>query len=67
MRYKKMVSKQFTTLSMLMPVAMSLGTLISVYAFKNSQQSLGIVILAGIALLIILLFYTYGKSKKKTR
>ncbi len=62
-----MVSKQFTTLSMLMPVAMSLGTLIAVYAYKNSQQSLGIVILAGIALLIILLFYTYGRSKKKTR
>lgn len=52
---------------MLMPIAMSVGTLISVYAFKNSQQSLGIVILAGVALLIILLFYTYGRSKKKIK
>ena len=63
----KMVSKQFTTLSMLMPVAMSVGTLISVYAYKNSYQSLAMVAIAGSALLIILLFYTYGKSKSKRK
>ncbi|MFA4934456.1 MAG: hypothetical protein WAW23_01605 [Candidatus Methanoperedens sp.] len=60
-----MVSKEFTTLSMLMPVAMSLGTLISIYAYKNSQQGLAIVSIAGSALLTILLFYTYGRKKKK--
>lgn len=62
-----MVSKQFTTLSMLMPVAMSLGTLISIYAYKNAQQSLAIVPVTGSALLIILLFYTYGKNRKKIK
>jgi hypothetical protein len=62
-----MVTKQFTTLSMLMPVAMSIGTLISVYAYKNSYQSLALVTMAGTALLIIVLFYTYGKSRKKIK
>jgi len=52
---------------MLMPVAMSIGILISIYAYKNSQQGLAIVTLGGSALLIILLFYTYGKTKKKIR
>jgi len=61
----KMVSKQFTTLSMLMPVAMSIGTLISVYAYKNSYRSLALVTIAGTSLLVLLLFYTYGKSKRK--
>lgn len=60
-----MVSKQFTTLSMLMPLAMSLGTLISVYAYKNSQQGLAMVSVAGSALLIIILFYTYGRTRRK--
>jgi hypothetical protein len=60
-----MVSKQFTVLSMLMPVAMSIGTLVSIYVYKNSQQSLAVVPIAGSALLIILLFYTYGKNRKK--
>ncbi len=60
-----MVSKQFTTLSMLMPLAMSLGTLVSIYIYKNSQQSLAIVPVAGSALLIIILFYTYGRTRKK--
>ncbi len=44
---------------MLMPVAMSLGTLISIYVYKNSQQSLAIVPIAGSALLIMLLLYAY--------
>ncbi len=48
-----------------MPVAMSIGTLISVYAYKNSHQSLALVIIGGSALLILLLFLTYGKSKRK--
>lgn len=60
-----MVSKQFTTLSMLMPVAMSIGTLISVYSYRFSQQSLAIVPVVCSALLVILLLYTYGKNKKK--
>lgn len=60
-----MVSKEFTTLSMLMPVAMSIGTLISIFVYKNSQQNLAIIPIAGSALLIILLLYTYGKSKRK--
>lgn len=60
-----MVSRELTTLSMLMPVAMSLGTLISIYAYKNSQQGLAFVSIAGSALLTILLFYTYGRRKIK--
>ncbi len=62
-----MVSKEFTTLSMLMPVAMSIGTLISIYAYKNSYQSLALVTIGGSSLLIILLLYTYGRSKRKIR
>lgn len=65
MKVKKMVSKQFTTLSMLMPVAMSIGTLISVYSYRFSKQSLAIVPVICSALLVILLFYTYGKTRKK--
>ncbi len=60
-----MVSKEFTTLSMLMPLAMSLGTLVSIYIYKNSQQNMAIVPIAGSAFLIIILFYTYGRNKKK--
>jgi len=60
-----MVSKQFTTLSMLMPVAMSIGTLISVYSYRFAKQSLAIVPVICSALLVILLLYTYGKTRKK--
>lgn len=60
-----MVSKEFTILSMLMPVAMSLGTLISIYAYKSSHQAMALVTIAASALLIMLLFYTYGKGKRK--
>ncbi|VVB89506.1 Uncharacterised protein [uncultured archaeon] len=60
-----MVSNQFTMLSMLMPLAMSLGTLISIYAYKNSYQGLAIVTIVSSAALFILLFYTYGKTKRK--
>lgn len=59
-----MVSKQFTVLSMLMPVAMSIGTLVSIYVYKNSRQNLAIVPIAGSAFLIILLFYTYGRTRR---
>ncbi len=60
-----MVSKQFTTLSMLMPIAMALGTLISVYVYKNSQQTLAIVPIVGSAVLIALLFNMNERSKKR--
>lgn len=60
-----MVSKEFTTLSMLMPVAMSVGTLVSIYIYKNSQQNLAIIPIVGSAFLIIILFYVYGRTKKK--
>ncbi len=60
-----MVSKEFTALSMLMPVAMSVGTLISVFVYKNSQQNLAIIPIAGSALLIILLFYTYARRRER--
>lgn len=61
-----MVSRQFTTLSLLMPVAMSIGTLMAIYAYKASQQGLSIVIIVGIVLLSYILFYTYGKSKRRS-
>ncbi len=60
-----MVSKQFTILSMLMPLAMSLGTLISIYVYKNFQQNLAIIPIAGSTILITLLFYMYGRTKRK--
>ncbi len=60
-----MVSKQFTVLSMLMPVAMSIGVLISIFAYKHSQYSLSIVTIISIALLIIIVFYTYGNARKR--
>ncbi|GFO97196.1 hypothetical protein ig2599ANME_1396 [groundwater metagenome] len=60
-----MVSKQFSALSILMPVAMSIGTLIAVYAYRNSQQTLAMVAIISSALLMILLFYTYDRSRKK--
>ncbi len=59
-----MVSKQYTILSILMPVAMTIGTLVSIYAFKQSQMGLTAVIAVGSMLLIILLFHTYRKTKK---
>lgn len=63
---RKMVSKQFTLLSMLMPVAMSIGTLISIYVSKNYGLNIAIVPIAGSALLVILLFYTFARARKKT-
>ncbi len=60
-----MVSKQFTTLSMLMPVAMAMGTLISIFVYKNSQQNLAIIPIVGSAVLTALLFNMYEKNKKK--
>lgn len=60
-----MVSKQFTTLSVLMPVAMSIGVLISIYAYKNSQQDVAIIAIVGSAFLVTMLFFTYGRIKKK--
>jgi hypothetical protein len=59
-----MVSKEFTTLSLLMPVAMTAGTLISIYVYKNYQQSLAMVPIVASAFLTILLFYTYGKTRR---
>lgn len=50
---------------MLMPVAMSIGTLISIYVSKNYQPYLAIVPIAGSALLIILLLYTFARARKK--
>lgn len=60
-----MVSKQFTALSMLMPLAMSMGTLISIYVSRNYEMNLAVVPVAGSALLIILLFYTFARARKK--
>ncbi len=60
-----MVSKQFTALSLLMPVAMAMGTLISIYVYKNSQQNLAIVPIVGSVVLIALLYNLNEKTKKK--
>ncbi len=60
-----MVSKQFTLLSMLMPIAMSLGTLISIYAYKSSHQGLAIVTIVSSTILFIMLFYIYGRKKRR--
>lgn len=59
-----MVSKQFTVLSMLAPVAMSLGVLIAIFAYKNSQLMLSLITIISIALLIIIVFYVYGNTRK---
>ncbi len=61
-----MVSKQYTKLAMMLPVAMIIGTLISIYAYKQSQMGISIVIIVCMSLLIVLLFYVYGTSKKKS-
>ncbi len=60
-----MVSKQYTKLALLMPIAMISGTMISIYAYKQSQQAISIVMAAGSLLLIFLLFYVYGNTRKK--
>jgi len=60
-----MVSKQYTRLAMLMPLAMIIGTFISIYAYKYSQQGPSIVIAVGIVILLPLLFYSYRTSKGK--
>lgn len=60
-----MVSRQYTKLAMLLPLAMIIGTFISIYAYKQSQQGISIVIIVGMVLLIVLLFHVYGTTKKK--
>jgi uncharacterized integral membrane protein len=60
-----MVSKQYTKLALLLPIAMITGTVISIYAYKQSQQGISVVMIIGSLLLIILLFYLYGNTRKK--
>lgn len=60
-----MVSKQYTKLAMLLPVSMIIGTLISIYAYNQSELGISIVVVVCMSLLIILLLYSFGKVKKK--
>jgi uncharacterized phage infection (PIP) family protein YhgE len=43
-----MVSKQYTTLSMLLPIAMIFGTSLSIYAYQHSNT------------LLIIMVYVFG-------
>lgn len=60
-----MVSNHFINLSSFIPVAMSIGTLAAIYAYKTSQQGISVIIIAGMVLLTYILFNTYGKSKRR--
>lgn len=61
-----MVSKQLTTLSFLIPIAMSIGTLISIYAYNSSRYGLSMIMIVGMVGLSYLLFNTYAKSKSRS-
>ena len=58
-----MVSKQYTNLALLLPVAMIIGNVISIYIIKNSAHGSSFVIVIGSLLLIVLLFFVYKNMK----
>jgi hypothetical protein len=60
-----MVSKQFTTLSMLLPIAMIIGTSLTIYAYQHSNELLAIMLyFFGFLVVIILIILAFRTSKK---
>jgi hypothetical protein len=63
-----MVSKNYTTLSLLMPVAMTIGTLFAIYAYEQSNQLLTMMIyIFGFLIICIFIVVTVQSSKRKNR
>lgn len=63
-----MVSKNYTTLSLLMPVAVTIGTLFAIYAYEQSNQLLTMMIyIFGFLIICIFIVVTVQSSKRKNR
>ena len=61
-----MVSKQYTTLSILMPVAMIIGTSLAIYAYQQSYKLLTMMIyIFGFIIICIFIVITIQSTKKK--
>jgi hypothetical protein len=61
-----MVSKQFTMLSMLLPVAMVIGSSTTIYTYKHSYDLVTFIsYILGFSMVIIFLIVTLVNNKKR--
>jgi hypothetical protein len=61
-----MVSKQFTTLSMLLPIAMIIGSSMAIYAYQNSDKLLTFMVyFFGFLVVIIFIIMAVRTPKKR--
>jgi len=61
-----MVSKQFSTLSVLLPIAMIIGTSLTIYAYQQSNELLAFMVyFFGLIVVIIFIILAFRTSKKK--
>lgn len=61
-----MVSKQFTTLSILLPIAMIIGTSMAIYAYQNSDKLLTFMVyFFGFLVVIIFIIMAVRTPKKR--
>ena len=61
-----MVSKHYTTLSLLVPVAMIIGTSLAIYTYQQSNKLLTMMIyIFGFIIICIFIVMTIQSSKKK--
>jgi hypothetical protein len=61
-----MVSKQFTTLCMLLPIAMIIGSSMAIYAYQNSDKLLTFMVyFFGFLVVIIFIIMAVRTPKKR--